>query len=289
MKRKIQYFNTEEAAVILGVNVSTIKRWTDSGKVECVKTAGGHRKFLIEHLKKFIEENNKYSSKIQILPIEKEEDLQVSYHIFQHDFDYLIAYTLQQALNCDRSRVQQVFNGLYLAQFQLYEIYDRLVTPVLYQIGEMWEKEIISVAEEHFASQTIKDSLIRLQGIIRMPQKRIGMVMCMNFDHELHDIALKMVDHLLELRGFKVFFSGQNTPGTRLEYIFDHFAPDRMYISSTYIDDQDRIQKEFDRICELCDRFSIQLFVGGRGFDSLNYAHPSVSKRLLTFKEVFES
>ncbi|MGD9487358.1 MAG: B12-binding domain-containing protein [Calditrichaceae bacterium] len=289
MKGKIQYFSTEEAAVLLGVNVSSIKRWTESGKLECVKTAGGHRKFLIEHLKKFIDENNKYSSKIQVIPIEKEEDLQISYHIFHHDFDYLIAYTLQQALNCNRSRVQQVLNGLYLAQYPLYEIYDRLVTPLLYQIGDLWEKEIISITEEHFASQTIKDSLIRLQGIIRMPQKRVGMAMCMNFDLELHDIALKMVDHILELRGFKVLFSGQKTPQTRLEHIFEHFAPERMYISSTYFEDPVRTQAEFDNICDLCDRFSIKLFIGGRGFDGLNYSHPAVSKRLLTFKDVFES
>ena len=32
----------------------------------------------------------------------------------------------------------------------------------------------ISIAEEHIASQAISDAIIRLQGIIRIPRKKIG-------------------------------------------------------------------------------------------------------------------
>ena len=38
MKEEIQYFNSHDAAKILGVNVSTVKRWTDEGKLECIKS-----------------------------------------------------------------------------------------------------------------------------------------------------------------------------------------------------------------------------------------------------------
>ena len=41
MSTEVQFFNSLEAAKILGVNVSSIKRWTEEGKLECVKTAGG--------------------------------------------------------------------------------------------------------------------------------------------------------------------------------------------------------------------------------------------------------
>ena len=45
-----------QIAEIIGVNVSTIKRWTDSGKLECQQTIGGHRKFHLNHLRKFLKE-----------------------------------------------------------------------------------------------------------------------------------------------------------------------------------------------------------------------------------------
>ena len=34
MTKDIEYYNSQEAARILGVNVSTIKRWTDDGQLE---------------------------------------------------------------------------------------------------------------------------------------------------------------------------------------------------------------------------------------------------------------
>lgn len=36
---------TREAAALLNVGTSTIKRWSDEGRLQCIKTAGGHRRF----------------------------------------------------------------------------------------------------------------------------------------------------------------------------------------------------------------------------------------------------
>ena len=67
MTKDIEYYNSQEAARILGVNVSTIKRWTDDGQLECIRTAGGHRKFIMSQLSKFLEANrNKTSNRFFI-------------------------------------------------------------------------------------------------------------------------------------------------------------------------------------------------------------------------------
>ena len=62
MEQNIQCFNSEEVAKILGVNVSSIKRWTENGTLECVKTAGGHRKFTVQHLTNYLKT---HESKVQ--------------------------------------------------------------------------------------------------------------------------------------------------------------------------------------------------------------------------------
>jgi len=286
MNEGIQYYNSEEAARILGVNVSTIKRWTDEGKLECIQSAGGHRKFLMSHLADFLDKNKKKASKVNLFPIEDETDLQISHYILKGDFNYLTNYLQEQAFACNRYRVQQVMNGLYLAQYPLYQIYDHLITPVLYNIGQLWEQSAISVSKEHLASQTIRDGIIRLQGIIRIPKEKLGNALCLNFSHELHDIALKMVDHILETRGFRVLFTGQITPLVDIEQVFDVLKPERVYISSTVVSDSAAAQTEFDRICQISADYGASVYVGGRGFDALNINSPQVRARLKSFEEV---
>ena len=41
-------YNSNQVAELIGVNVSTIKRWTDTGKLNCIKSAGGHQKVSFE-------------------------------------------------------------------------------------------------------------------------------------------------------------------------------------------------------------------------------------------------
>lgn len=289
MSSEIQSFNSVEAAQILGVNVSTIKRWTDEGKLECIKSVGGHRKFLMEHLASFLEKNKKKTSRVNLFPLENELDLQISHHIMKGDFNFLVDYVQEHALACNRSRVQKVLNGLYLGQYSLYVIYDKLMTPVLHNLGNLWSEEKISIIEEHFASQTLRDSVIRLQGIIRIPAKKVGKAMCLNFSSELHDIALKMVDHVLEARGYNVLFSGQITPVINIEQVFESSQPQRVYISSTYIENLASVQEEFDKICEVAAAHGTKVFVGGIGFDVIEIKNPELITRLATFEDVFNS
>ena len=39
-----------QASELLGVNIMTLRRWTDSGKIKCCKTIGKHRKYLLSEI-----------------------------------------------------------------------------------------------------------------------------------------------------------------------------------------------------------------------------------------------
>ena len=119
-----------------------------------------------------------------------------------------------------------------------------------------------------------------------MPKKKIGNVICLNLSNELHDIGLKMVQNILELRGFKTYYSGQKTPLFDFEQLLDKIKPDRLYISSTYLENPEENQKEVDNLFDLCKENDIDIYVGGPGFDMIGYSHPSVIKRLDNFEDV---
>ncbi len=287
MEQTINYFNSVEAARILGVNVSSIKRWTDEGTLECVKTAGGHRKFTLQHLANYLRLHESKINKANFFPLESDEDLELSFHTVKGNYDRLIEYIVEKSLQCRREKVQRVLNGLYLGQFPLHDIYDSLVTPVLHNIGDLWEKGELSITEEHMSTQTIRDCLIRLQGIIRKSAAKLGTAFCLTMSEELHDVAIKMVDHILEIRGFTILCSGQMTPSIDMKKIFEIFHPNRVYISSTIVANLNLDQAEFDKICYIAEAYNAQVYVGGRGFDALDFSHSAVAKRLYTFKEVY--
>ncbi len=289
MNQTIQYFNSEEAARILNVNVSSIKRWTEEGTLECVKTSGGHRKFTMQHLANYLKTHESKTKKANLFPIESDGDLELSSNILKGNFDFLIDYVSKQSRLCNRDRVQRVFNGLYMGQYPLHQIYDKLVAPVLHQNGILWEQGEISVIEEHFSTQTIRGCVIRLQGTIRMPSEKIGTAFCLVMSQELHDVAIKMVDHVLDLKGYKILFSGQMTPSMKIEKVFKIYRPDRVYISSTFVTDLNLTQAEFDKICYIASDHNARVYVGGQGFEMIDFSHPTVEKRLYTFEDVFLS
>jgi excisionase family DNA binding protein len=286
MTSGIQFLNSEEAASVLGVNVSSIKRWTDEGKLECIRTVGGHRKFQMDHLASFIEQNKKKAAKVSVFNIESSKDLELNYYVLKGNFDYLKSFVYKQALKSDRDSIQQVLTGLYLGQYPLYQIYDQLLVPVLHELGNRWMQGKLAIIEEHIASQIIRDAVVRLQGIIRVPKKKIGSVICLNLSNELHDIGLKMVQNILELKGYKTYYSGQKTPLFDFEQLLSKIKPDRLYISSTYVENPQEDQKEVDNVYKLCQENGIDIFIGGPGFDIIEHSHDSVVRRLNNFEDV---
>lgn len=287
MTAEVQYFTSQEAASILGVNVSTVKRWTDEGKLRCIASAGGHRRFLIRHLSEFLKDHSTKTSKINIFPIDSEMDLHIAHRILKRDYPFLIDFVLPQSFASRRDLIQHVLNGLYLAQVPLHEIYDFLITPVLHRIGTLWAEGAISVSNEHLATQSIKDAVIRLQGLLQLPSEKLGTALCLNLSGELHDMALKMVDHVLETRGFNVLYTGQVTPIVDLNQVFEKFRPGRLYISSTMVTDPSLAQSELDRCADLCSLHETRMFVGGSGFEIIK--PPVSAKRLYSFSDVASS
>ena len=46
----------KQAAKMLGVCTDTLRNWTKDGKIKCVKTAGGHRRYKLSEINKLLED-----------------------------------------------------------------------------------------------------------------------------------------------------------------------------------------------------------------------------------------
>ena len=72
----MRYLTSKNVAEILGINISTLKRWTDNGTLECTKTAGGHRKFTMQNIRDY-HKSQENSGKSNDLGIENRDHKKV--------------------------------------------------------------------------------------------------------------------------------------------------------------------------------------------------------------------
>ncbi|KAF0108954.1 MAG: MerR family transcriptional regulator [Chloroflexi bacterium] len=54
-KKSKTWLNLSEAADILGVHFTTLRRWADAGNIECMRTPGGRRRFKVEVIVQFLQ------------------------------------------------------------------------------------------------------------------------------------------------------------------------------------------------------------------------------------------
>ncbi len=283
------YISSVDVARILDVNVATVKRWTEAGKLDCVKTAGGHRKFLMRHLAAFAIEHEKYAQHLPLIQFGSELNLDLNAEILRGEFKDLVPFFLEKAMLCESNMIQNILNSIYMVHHDLLLIYDGLLTSVLHEIGHKWERGELSITQEHLASQTIRDGIVKLQEIVKKPEPDEGRAFVLTFSDELHDIPAKMVQHLLETRGFQVLYSGQRTPIGDTVKVFESFHPQRVYISSVYVENLDEAQAELTELVDLCGKFNADLYGGGSGLSQLSIPEDIHIRQLSNFQDVMES
>jgi methanogenic corrinoid protein MtbC1 len=112
----------------------------------------------------------------------------------------------------NRQACHRIVADLLAGGTEIRTLYSELFQHSLYQVGELWETNRISVAVEHLAT-SITESLMSLVYPRLFSAEHIGkkaVISCAV--NESHQIGAKMVADLFELNGWDGHFLGVNTP-----------------------------------------------------------------------------
>jgi len=138
---------------------------------------------------------------------------------------------LRQALDSfDEPAAQAVLDRL-LADLSVPTVLRDVVLPYLADLGELWERGTVSVAQEHFASNVIRG---RLGGLARGWGSGHGpraLLACP--PGELHDLALMVFGIVLNRNGWRIEYLGASTPVDELERAVDASHPDLVVLAAT--------------------------------------------------------
>ena len=145
------------------------------------------------------------------------------------------------------------------------DLYEEVMKPALYEVGELWEKNKISVATEHMATAISEGILNELYDTIynsELANKRV-VVACV--ENELHQVGIKMVADTFESHGWESFFLGTGIPLNELIDFIKETKPKLLAISlSVYYNYANLIKM----ITKLRREFpNLEILIGGQAFN----------------------
>ena len=143
----------------------------------------------------------------------------------------LAANYLLALLEGDRTRASGLILDAATAGFPVQELYLQVLLPAQQEVGRMWQTDEINVAEEHFATATIKMILAQLR--LHAPNQPLNgkTVLATSVVGNQHDIGLQVVADFFEMDGWKVIHLGSNMPIPDLVQAVESFQPDLLALS----------------------------------------------------------
>ena len=180
-----QLLSTSEAARIIGVGTTSVKRWADDGLLDCVKTAGGHRRFTRDSLDRFI----RLQRHEEPIVDEVERWLDVLRSEMSHEL----------ALVRARSRA-----GSWCKVAQELE-------PVLAELGRRWADAELSVSEGQIVSEKLSRALARVvESLPLLPTAPACLLACV--ESEGHALGLSLAEVCFRELGWASVWLGARTP-----------------------------------------------------------------------------
>lgn len=92
------------------------------------------------------------------------------------------------------------------------EIYADVLQPAQAEIGRMWHRHEISIADEHYATAVTQELMSRLRVSAVPVKRRDHRVVAAAIGGDFHEIGIRMVADCFELDGWDVAYLGANLP-----------------------------------------------------------------------------
>ena len=250
-----EYLTTTSAARMAGVGVSSIKRWADEGRLRTVRTPGGHRRLIRADFVAFLTnpESRNPEGKATISPRDSVHPLDVvgsewADAILNSEFHALQAKLLEA-----RGR-----NGSWLTTM------DELSSGVR-EMGIRWSKDLITIAEEHVASDRLSRVLSSIYEAMPVAPNAPRCLLS-SVEGDMHTLGLAMLQVALREMGWRCLWLGSLTPMNEVSNLVENRNVDMVALSASRAsNDHASLASQLNEVVPLCKKTNTKLILGGRG------------------------
>lgn len=235
---------TREAAAMLGVGTSSVKRWADAGMVPCVRTPGGHRRIPREAVATLLEGSQHAS------PTDGQDTVDAWVR-------RLVGGTGAGPVVSQLRAWREQESGWAAVALRLGEVIE--------EIGRRWQDGSLSVLQEHLASERLARVLTQVAESVQVPASAPHAMLLMAPDDD-HTLGLNLLEIVLREAGWQTLWVGRRTPLGALPTFLSTGAVSLVAVSaSAHSADADTLSGHAAHLAAICHDAGVRLLFGGRG------------------------
>lgn len=256
---------------LTGVNSVTLRAWERRyDLVKPARTSKGHRLYTmadvatINQVVSLLDNGMSIGQVRQVLDASETHAASTPMTI-EGDFDPWQNYRhrlLQATIAFDDGVLNDIYNEI-LSLYPVDIVTNRLIVPLLRELGERWAENRGSIAEEHFFSVFLRNKLgARFHHLDRNRQGPKLLTACL--PGEQHEVGLLLFALAALDRNYRVVVLGPNTPLAELPPVIVRAAIQAVVLSGSIQVAAATVEQELPALCRTV---SIPVFVGGRVAD----------------------
>ena len=147
----------------------------------------------------------------------------------------------------------------YVKIFNTSDFFDKILKPVMYQIGDDWAKGRISIATEHVASNVAQSLVKIIMDKVTGNANKKKILICVPVGEE-HHLGCDVLETFLSIKGFKVYNMGTSMPTESILSFINNNKPDIIFLSITL---EDNILAGQRLVKRIKNDYDIPILVGG--------------------------
>lgn len=152
----------------------------------------------------------------------------------------------------------------YTKIFNPADFFDKILKQVMYDIGDDWSTNKISIATEHVASNIAQTLVKIIIDSVSGSANKKKILLCVPVGEE-HHLGCDVLETYLSIKGYKVYNLGTSLPTESIISFIDNNKPDIVFVSITLPDNILAGQRLVRKINDEC---KIPILIGGYAMQS---------------------
>ena len=289
----MRYLSSNDVAEILGVNISTLKRWTENGKIDCVKTAGGHRKFTMQHIRNYYKDHQK-AYRNSVLGLEHVKHKNIYNMINNNEFNGLAKILADSSIESDELTVNTIINGSYMKGVSVDKICDEVIEPAVMIVENGLQKNYLSHIEAFISRKLITRVAEGLNQNKPNGSFNGKIAMCVNFEDNLPDLGVAMSEIILRHNGYNVLNTGSHADLGNLNEAIKKKNVDVLLFylcnmqccMATVKENLIKTEKQILHISELAIKLGVRVIFGGSGLQFIDNSKENFNVTFTKFSDL---